>query len=89
MKTMEDYSSESCLLGFIRFACKVGYPKKLMPDEGSQLVKGCEVMKLKFYDIKHRLHERYGARTTKQHGRPTRKYGKIMKRPNFQMRGTF
>ena len=57
---MEDYSTESFILGFIRFACKVGYPKKLMPDEDSQLVKGCKVMKLKFYNIKHRLHERYG-----------------------------
>ena len=58
LKTMEDYSAESFLLGFRRFACKVGYPKKLMPDEGSQLVKGCNVIKLEFYDIK--LNERYG-----------------------------
>ena len=60
VKTMEDYSTESFILGFIRFACKIGYAKKLMPDEGSQLVKGCKVMKLEFYDIKHSLHERYG-----------------------------
>ena len=60
LKTMEDYSTESFLLGFLRFACKVGYPKKLMPDEGSQLVKGCNVIKLEFYDIKHELNERYG-----------------------------
>ena len=31
-----------------------------MPDEGSQLVKGCNVIKLEFYDIKHKLNERYG-----------------------------
>jgi hypothetical protein len=60
VKIMEDYSTESFILGFIRFACKVGYPKRLMPDEGSQLVKGCKIMKLEYYDIKHRLHERYG-----------------------------
>ena len=32
----------------------------LMPDEGSQLVKGCKTMKLEFYDIKHKLHVRHG-----------------------------
>ena len=32
----------------------------LTPDEGSQLVKGCKTMKLEFYDIKHKLHVRYG-----------------------------
>ena len=31
-----------------------------MPDEGSQLVKGCKTMKLEFYDIKQKLHVRYG-----------------------------
>ena len=31
-----------------------------MPDEGSHLVKGCNVIKLEFYDIKHKLNERYG-----------------------------
>ena len=36
---MEDYSTTSFVLGFIRFACKVGYPKMMMPDEGSQLIK--------------------------------------------------
>ena len=40
VKTMEDYTTESFILAFTRFACKFGYPKKLMPDEGSQLVKG-------------------------------------------------
>ena len=41
---MEDYSSSSFIAAFIRFACRVGYPKHLMPDEGSQLVKGCKNM---------------------------------------------
>ena len=35
----------------------VGYPKKLLPDAGSQLVKGCESMKILFSDVKSRLHE--------------------------------
>ena len=29
------------MLAFIRFSCAVGYPKILLPGEGSQLVKGC------------------------------------------------
>ena len=60
MKTMEDYTTEQFILGFIRFATSYGYPKKLMPDEGSQLVKGCKVMELEYYDIKHRLHRDFG-----------------------------
>ena len=38
-----------------------GYPKTVMPDEGSQLVKGCENMKLSFSDIKHKISFEYGA----------------------------
>ena len=37
-RLMEDYSADSFVLAFIRFACRFGYPKKLLPDEGSQLV---------------------------------------------------
>ena len=57
IKVMEDYSTTSFLLAFTRFSCKVGYPFKLLPDAGSQLVKGCESMKLTFTDVKNRLHE--------------------------------
>ena len=32
MKVMEDYSTSSFIFVFVRFACKVGYPKKLLPD---------------------------------------------------------
>jgi len=49
----------SFIQSFIRFSCEVGYvgyPKMLLLDEGSQLVKGCGDMKLNFYDIKHQLH---------------------------------
>ena len=60
LKVMEDYSTNSFILAFIRFSCKVGYPKKLMPDAGSQLIKGCEIMTLKFCDIRHKLHTEYG-----------------------------
>ena len=48
---MEDYSSSSFIAAFIRFACRVGYPKLLMPDEGSQLARGCKNMIPIFTDI--------------------------------------
>ena len=44
IKVMEDYSTPSFMLAFIRSSCNVGYPKILLPDEGSQLVKGCKNM---------------------------------------------
>ena len=59
IKVTEDYSTSSFILAFIRFSCKVGYPKKLLPDAGSQLVKGCQTMKIKFSDLSNKLHE-YG-----------------------------
>ena len=57
---MEDYSTESLLLAFTRCSCRVGYPKLLLPDEGSQLVKGCKSMILSFVDLKQQLHTEYG-----------------------------
>ena len=55
MKVMEDYTPTSFFQAFTRFACEVGYPEKLLPDEGSQLIKGCSTMKLDIRDIKSRL----------------------------------
>ena len=60
IKLMEDYLTPSFMLAFIRFPCAVGYPKILLPDEGSQLVKGCKEMQLCFHDIQHRLSIEYG-----------------------------
>ena len=59
IKVCEDYSTSSFVLAFIRFSCKVGFPKKLLPDAGSQLVKGCASMTITFSDVQNRLHE-YG-----------------------------
>ena len=60
VKVMEDYSTDSFLLAFIRFSCKCGYPKTLCIDEGSQLVKGCKDMAISFVDLSHRLNFEYG-----------------------------
>ncbi len=55
IKVMEDYSTTSFLHAFTRFSSDVGYPKTLLIDSGSQLIKGCETMKLSFWDIKFQL----------------------------------
>ena len=52
VKVTENYSTSSFIL-----SCKVGYPKKLLPDAGSQLVKGCKLMKLTFLDVHSKLNE--------------------------------
>ena len=56
IKVMEDYSTASFIQAFIRLACEVGYPKILLIDEGSQLVKGCESMMFSFRDAQQKLH---------------------------------
>jgi len=57
IKVMENYSATSFIQSFIRFSCDVGFPKMLLPDEGSQLLKACENMKINFNDIKYRLNK--------------------------------
>ena len=60
IKVMDDYSTSAFLLAFVRFSCHYGYPKFLLPDEGSQLVKGCKDMQLSFSDIQSHLNIEYG-----------------------------
>ena len=57
IKTMDDYSTSAFLSAFTRFACDSGYPKTLLVDAGSQIVKGCESMKLQFWDLRFKLHQ--------------------------------
>ena len=60
IRVMEDYSTNSFILSFIRFSCRFGYPMYLLPDQGSQLVKGCENMSYSFTDCKQKLSNEYG-----------------------------
>ena len=60
IRTMTDYSTDTFVLAFIRFSCRYGYPCRLLPDPGSQLVKGCKGMVLKFSDIQYKLSVDYG-----------------------------
>ena len=57
---MDDYSTDSFILAFIRFSCRYGYPKWVLPDEGSQLVKGCKEMEYSFIDAQQKLSIEYG-----------------------------
>ena len=42
IKVMEGYSSTAFIQSFIRLSCEVGYPKILLADSGSQIVKSVE-----------------------------------------------
>ena len=55
INVMDDYSTPAFVLSFTRFASNVGYPKYLLPDEGSQMVKACKTMQLNFTDIQNQL----------------------------------
>ncbi len=57
IKTLESYNTSSFLQAFTRFCCQVGYPKRVLTDSGSQLVKGCESACLDIQDIKFQLHK--------------------------------
>ena len=59
-RVMEDYSTCAFILSFIRFSSRFGYPKTLLPDVGSQLVKGCEDMVLTFSNLTNQLFVEHG-----------------------------
>ena len=55
IKTMDDYTATSFILAFTRFSCDRGFPRKLLCDEGSQLVKGCKEMQINLRDIQTKM----------------------------------
>ena len=86
IRVLEDYSTDSFGLGFIRFASRFGYPKYVLPDPGSQLVKRCELVKYSFSDTKQKLSFEYGVDFTVcpvgahyVHGRVERKIREVKK----------
>ena len=56
INTMEKYDTPSFIYAFERFSSYVAYPQYLLIDPGSQLVKGCNDMKLNFSDLKAQLY---------------------------------
>ena len=86
IKIMDSYNTTSFLQAFTRLACEVGYPKKLLVDEGSQLLKGCETMQLNFVDLQQHLHSKLNIEFDtcpvgghNVHGRVERKISEIRK----------
>ena len=86
IKIMEDYGTTSFIQAFRRLSCEVGYPKLLLIDKVSQLVKGCESMVLSFTDIKNQLHTSVGVQFEvcpvggrNMHGKVERKIKEIKK----------
>ena len=85
-RVMEDYSADGFISAFIRFSCTYGYPKKLLPDPGSQLVKGCKDMVISMSSITQKLSVEYGVEFTtcpvgahNYHGKVERKIQQIKK----------
>ena len=60
LKVMEGYDTTQFLLSFSRFSCEAGYPKLLLVDEGSQLVRGCGNMQINMCDVRGVLSREYG-----------------------------
>ena len=60
IRVMENYTADAFVMSFVRFSSRFGYPKLVMPDEGSQLKNGCENMIISFSDIRHQLNVKYG-----------------------------
>ena len=55
IKVMDDYSTTSFIQTITRFASDYGFPKKILCDEGSQLVKGCKEMNVDLVNLKQQL----------------------------------
>ena len=60
LKVMEGYDTTQFLLSFSRFSCEAGFPKLLLVDEGSQLVRGCDNMVINMVDVRGVLNREYG-----------------------------
>jgi hypothetical protein len=60
LKIMEGYDATQFILSFTRSSCEAGFPKLLLVDEGSQLVRGCENMVMDMCTISGVLNTEYG-----------------------------
>ena len=84
IKVMERYDTSSFLQAFMRFSCEVGYPKRVLIDDGGQLVKGTDSVRLDIQDIKFQLHKEAGVEVSvcpvgghNMHGRVERKIRQV------------
>lgn len=49
------YPSNALFQDFTRFLCEIGYPERLLTDEGSRLVKSCGTLKFYYHNIQWSL----------------------------------
>ncbi len=56
---MASYSTDAFIMAYIWFAARYGHPLKLLPDEGSQLLKACKEMQYSWIDVKRTLNQEY------------------------------
>ena len=94
IRVLEDYSTDSVVLAYIRHSSCYGYVKFVLPDAGSQLLKSCEDMRYSFTDTKNRLHFEFGAEYTScpvdahyDHGKVERKIKEVKKSVLINVQG--
>ena len=56
---MAKCNTSAFVQAYTRFAARFCHPKKLYPDEGSQLLKACNEMEIRWVDISHTLSSQY------------------------------
>jgi hypothetical protein len=57
---MSDYSTDAFLMAYMRFASRYGHPMKLLPDEGTQLIKACKDTNYSWIDITTAINAEFG-----------------------------
>ena len=60
IQVMEFYSSGSFIAALIRFASRNGYPKIILPDQGSNIENAIHNVEINWIDVKGQLHKSYG-----------------------------
>ena len=58
INVIHNYLTDAFLQPFTQFACDHRHPEKLYCDRSSQVVSGCENMKLNFQDLQFKLHQK-------------------------------
>jgi hypothetical protein len=59
VQIMAAYSTDAFVMAYLRFAARYGHPLKLLPDEGSQLMKACKEMEYSWIDVKKTLNQEF------------------------------
>jgi hypothetical protein len=57
---MSAYSTDAFIMAYLRFAARYGHPVRILPDEGSQLLKACKDMQYSWLDVSRTINAEYG-----------------------------